>query len=113
MCRESDDQCVECLSNGDCGDGDPCNGTETCDANGDCQAGTDGQLRGDANGDSSINGLDIDPFVEALTNPAQYSIDHAPLLWECTCDINCDGSMNGLDIDPFVECLSGGCPPCP
>ena len=78
-------------------EGDPCSGQE----------------RGDTNGDGSINSLDIDPFVVAVSNPAQYNVNYAPLLWECTGDINCDGSMNSLDIDPFVECLSGSCPPCP
>ena len=113
LCRESDDQCVDCLTNGDCDDSDPCNGAETCDGNGDCQPGANPQSRGDTNGDGSINSLDIDPFVVAIANPAQYNINYAPLSWECTSDINCDGSINSLDIDPFVECLSGTCPPCP
>ena len=71
------------------------------------------QPRGDTNGDGSINGLDVDVFVDALTDPDQYDANHAPLMWVCTADINCDGSMNGLDIDSFVQCLTGGCPPCP
>ncbi len=40
LCRESDDHCVECLSDADCDDGDPCNGSETCDADGACADGT-------------------------------------------------------------------------
>ena len=72
-----------------------------------------GQERGDCNGDSSINSLDIDPFVYALIDPGQFNVDHGPLMWECVADINCDGSMNSLDIDPFVECLTGGCAACP
>ena len=72
-----------------------------------------GQTPGDTNGDGSINSLDVDPFVAAITDAAQYNIDYAPLTWQCTCDINCDGGLNSLDIDPFVQCLTGGCPPCP
>ena len=72
-----------------------------------------GQTRGDVNGDGSINGLDVDAFVEALSNPSQYNIDYAPLTWQCTADADCDGSMTGLDVDPFVDCLTGGCAPCP
>ena len=72
-----------------------------------------GQSRGDCNGDGSINSLDIDPYVEALVDPAQFNLDYDPITWQCAADINCDGSMNSLDIDPFVECLTGGCPDCP
>ena len=86
------------------------NGNGTPD---ECECGVLGQQRGDCNGDGSMNGLDIDRFVNALTNPAQFNIDNAPLLWQCVADINCDGSLNGLDVDPFVQCLTVGCPPCP
>jgi hypothetical protein len=71
------------------------------------------QPRGDCNGDGTVNGLDIDRFVEALTNPDQFNNTYAPLMWQCVGDANCDGSMNGLDIDPFVVCLTSGCAPCP
>ncbi len=36
FCRESDDQCLDCLDDSDCSDGDPCTGTETCAADGTC-----------------------------------------------------------------------------
>jgi alpha-tubulin suppressor-like RCC1 family protein len=39
-CRESDDQCVQCLHAGSCIDGQFCNGDEACSAAGSCQAGT-------------------------------------------------------------------------
>ena len=71
------------------------------------------QTRGDCDGSGTINGLDIDKFVDALVNPPLYNANYAPLRWECTADINCDGAMDGLDIDGFVQCLTGGCPPCP
>jgi hypothetical protein len=71
------------------------------------------QARGDCNGDGSINGLDIDPFVAALVNPDQFNVDYdGTVQWECVADVNCDGSMNGLDIDPFVSCLTVGCLGC-
>ena len=73
------------------------------------------QIRGDTNGDGSINSLDIDRFAYALVNPDGYNDDYDPLLWQCTADINCDGSMNSLDIDPFIGCLTSGsgCPDYP
>ena len=62
---------------------------------------------GDLNCDGSINGLDIDAFVLALTDPAGYETAYP----ECDvmlADCNEDGSINGLDIDPFVVLLVGG-----
>ena len=67
-----------------------------------------GQTLGDCNGDGSLNGLDIDGFVNALSDPAQFNLDHAPLMWQCVADANADGSLNGLDVEPFVEVLTGG-----
>ena len=34
MCRESDDECVDCLADADCADDSYCNGMETCGADG-------------------------------------------------------------------------------
>ena len=61
---------------------------------------------GDLNCDNSVNALDIDPFVLALTDPAGYAAAHP----ECDLllgDINGDGAVNSFDIDPFVELLVG------
>ena len=72
--------------------------------------------RGDLNCDGSINSLDIDAFVLALTStPPGYPEYYAayPSCDAMLADIDCDGSINSLDIDPFVQCLTGGCPPCP
>ena len=41
FCRESDDACVQCLSDANCDDGAFCNGAETCSAAGSCLAGAD------------------------------------------------------------------------
>jgi len=40
LCRESDDQCVQCLTSANCTDGLFCNGAETCGPAGTCQAGS-------------------------------------------------------------------------
>lgn len=67
--------------------------------------------RGDLNCDGSINGLDIDPFVLALTStPPGYAEYYAeqPDCDVFSADCNEDGSINGLDIDPFVALLVGG-----
>ena len=72
--------------------------------------------RGDLDCDGSMNGLDIDPFVLALTStPPGYTEYYAqyPGCDAMLADVDCNGSINGLDIDPFVQCLTGGCPPCP
>ena len=62
---------------------------------------------GDLNCDGSINSLDIDPFVLAMTDPSGYASAH-PVCDINNADCNEDGSINSLDIDPFVAILSGG-----
>ena len=62
---------------------------------------------GDLNCDGSINSLDIDPFVLALTSEADYYLEF-PHCDAFNADINSDGSINSLDIDPFVSLLTGG-----
>ncbi len=54
--------------------------------------------RGDVNLDGVVNLLDVDPFVDALSN--------GDFIQEA--DTNCDGVVNLLDVDSFVELLSGG-----
>jgi hypothetical protein len=63
--------------------------------------------RGDLNCDHLVNAFDIDPFVLALTSPAEY---HAafPDCDIARADINRDGLINAFDIDPFVILLTGG-----
>ena len=55
-------------------------------------------LKGDVNGDGVVNLLDVDPFIDALTNGT--FIPEA--------DVNCDGSVDLLDVTPFVDLLAGG-----
>jgi hypothetical protein len=62
---------------------------------------------GDLNCDGLINAFDIDPFVLALSSPAQYEQQY-PNCQYMLADINGDGQVNAFDIDPFVELLTGG-----
>ncbi len=52
----------------------------------------------DTNCDGSINGQDIQPFIQILNGAAGCS--------PCAGDTNADGSLNGFDITPFVDCLN-------
>jgi hypothetical protein len=57
----------------------------------------------DCNG--SVNGQDIDGFIDCLTNGPPTD-PCSP----CVCDSNGDGSINGQDIQGFIDALSaGGC----
>jgi hypothetical protein len=52
---------------------------------------------GDVNGDGFVNLLDVQPFIDLVSNG-----EYLP-----EADIDMDGSVNLLDIGPFVELLSG------
>ena len=54
-------------------------------------------ILGDVNQDGLVNLLDIEPFVELLTNGG----------FQDEADINKDGVVDLLDVAPFVELLSG------
>ncbi|MCG3129004.1 MAG: hypothetical protein CHACPFDD_03900 [Phycisphaerae bacterium] len=54
----------------------------------------------DVNCDGTVNGFDIDPFVELLTSAATPCES-------CAGDVNGDGTVDGFDIDALVECLIG------
>ncbi|MCG3125293.1 MAG: hypothetical protein CHACPFDD_00111 [Phycisphaerae bacterium] len=54
----------------------------------------------DTNCDGSVNGFDVDSFVEVLTSGGTPC---SP----CAGDVNSDGSVSGFDIDGFVACLGG------
>jgi hypothetical protein len=63
---------------------------------------------GDLNCDGAFNVFDIDPFVQALVQPAEYAAAHA----DCSrtlADMNRDGEVNTFDIDPFVLLLTHDC----
>lgn len=59
---------------------------------------------GDLNCDQIVNNFDIDPFVLALTNPAQYATQY-PNCNRSNADVNGDGLVNNFDIDAFVALL--------
>jgi hypothetical protein len=64
--------------------------------------------KADMNGDGVVNGLDVTPFVQALTNLSAYNTAFAGLDGVARADINGDGAANGLDVTPFVSCVTGG-----
>jgi len=66
-----------------------------------------GPVPGDINCDGNIDGFDIQPFVQALTDPDGYHATHP----DCdirSADTNQDGVIDGFDIQPFVALLVGG-----
>ncbi len=68
-------------------------------------------LCGDASCDGIFNGGDIDPFFQALGDPAAWQAAHPGCDLLCVTDVNHDGQLNGGDIDPFFMALGGGgCP---
>lgn len=63
-------------------------------------------MPGDMNCDCAVNGLDIQPFVFALLDPAT----HASAYPGCDImhgDINSDGTVDLADFEPFVQLLVG------
>ena len=64
---------------------------------------------GDLNCDGSVDSLDIDPFVLALSStPPGYAEYYAeyPSCDHTLADCNGDGTLDSLDIDPFVNLLN-------
>ncbi|MCH8804549.1 MAG: VCBS repeat-containing protein [Planctomycetes bacterium] len=61
---------------------------------------------GDMNCDGAFNGGDVEPFLQALGDPAAYQAAHPNCHVE-NGDINCDGLVNGADLDLFFDCLVG------
>ena len=57
-------------------------------------------VAGDMNCDGRVNGLDIDPFVLALTDPNSY-VSQYPDCDIMQADLNNDGSVNELDVRCF------------
>ncbi|MCG3128818.1 MAG: hypothetical protein CHACPFDD_03711 [Phycisphaerae bacterium] len=55
----------------------------------------------DVNCDGTVNGFDVEPFVDLL-NFVGTKCD------ACAGDVNGDGFVNGFDIDGLVACLTGG-----
>ncbi len=68
--------------------------------------------RGDANCDGGVDFFDIDPFLQALFDPAGYAAAFCGGEI-CAVDVDCSGGVDFFDIDPFLDCLFSTCPPCP
>ncbi len=68
--------------------------------------------RGDTNCDGEIDFSDINPFVLALSDFAEWQTEF-PDCPAANVDIDGDGQVNFNDINPFVALLTGGatCPP--
>jgi uncharacterized protein (DUF1501 family) len=60
--------------------------------------------RGDLNCDGNVDNFDIDPFVQAITDPIGYMASH-PNCDRLNADMNGDYQTNFFDIDPFVHRL--------
>ncbi|MCK4340269.1 MAG: dockerin type I repeat-containing protein [Phycisphaerae bacterium] len=61
---------------------------------------------GDCNCDGSVNALDIDPFVAALSGDVAYDLIQ-PMCNRWLADCNGDGTLDALDVDVLVERISG------
>ncbi len=61
-------------------------------------------LPGDTNCDGNVDFFDIDPFLLALFDPAQYAIDF-PDCDILSADVDGSGGVDFFDIDPFLEVL--------
>jgi hypothetical protein len=57
-----------------------------------------GVLVGDVNLDGEANGLDVSPFVSVVLNGG----------FQREADLNFDGNVDGLDVDPFVAAVMAG-----
>ncbi len=86
-------------------------GTETALSSPACATTSPGAgLTGDMNCDGVVNFGDINPFVQALTDPTGWQNLH-PGCDILNGDINGSGTVGFDDINPFVNCLTTGqCP---
>ncbi|MCG3128863.1 MAG: hypothetical protein CHACPFDD_03759 [Phycisphaerae bacterium] len=60
------------------------------------------RLLGDLNCDGFRDGLDIEPFVLAVSDPLAYEAAFSDCDRELA-DVNRDGSVDGFDVEPFVN----------
>lgn len=63
-------------------------------------------LPGDMNCDCTVNGLDIQRFVNAVLDPVAYALDN-PGCSVLHADVNADGIVNQADCNPFMQLLLG------
>ncbi|MFH1747352.1 MAG: endonuclease/exonuclease/phosphatase family protein [Planctomycetota bacterium] len=67
-----------------------------------------GYVLGDSNGDSDVNAYDIDWFIMAVGDSANYIAQFGEQAWLCRNDINDDDDVNAYDIDGFILVVGGG-----
>jgi hypothetical protein len=68
------------------------------------ETGTQSYDIGDMNCDGIVNNFDISPFIQALTDPTAYELQH-PDCDRMLADVNGDGTVNNFDIGPFIGLL--------
>ncbi len=61
---------------------------------------------GDMNCDGAVDAFDVEPFIQALTDPAGYALQY-PACNLVQADINGDGAVDAFDIEPFINLLAG------
>jgi len=59
---------------------------------------------GDLNCDGDVDGLDLQPFLLALADPARYARRY-PQCSRSLADVNGDGAVDALDLAPFLRLL--------
>jgi hypothetical protein len=67
-------------------------------------------IKGDTNGDGTINVFDIQGFVDILTNPAGFQTARPWMRVNFVSDMNNDLAINVFDIQPFINLLSAPSP---
>lgn len=60
---------------------------------------------GDANGDGELNNNDIDAFIQALVQPAEYAVAFPAIDVNSVLDMNGDGIFNNNDLDAWISAL--------
>jgi hypothetical protein len=60
----------------------------------------------DMNCDGNVDAFDVEPFLQALSDPDEYHLDH-PCCDRMAADCNSDGVIDSFDIECFIECLTG------
>ena len=64
---------------------------------------------GDMNCDGLVNNFDIDPFLDALFDPATYDANN-PNCIILNGDVDGSGTVDSFDIEGFLDCVgAGGC----
>ncbi len=68
---------------------------------------SNGGSSGDTNCDGTVDGLDVQSFILAMTDPDSYAVTYSGCA-AAGADINRDGTVDGGDVQGFVEMLIGG-----